>query len=122
MSRGSRDLVIAAARAASEKQAHDVVILDVGDLIGITDYFLIASGSTDRHVKTVADEIERILRERDVKPVRREGVREGRWVLLDFVDVVAHVFHDEDREYYRLERLWGDAPAVRWETRAASSG
>jgi ribosome-associated protein len=122
VSRGSRDLVIAAARAASEKQAHDVVILDVGDLIGITDYFLIASGSTDRHVKTVADEIERILRERGVKPVRREGVREGRWVLLDFVDVVAHVFHDEDREYYRLERLWGDAPAVRWETRAVSSG
>ena len=81
----------------------------------ITDYFVIASGATDRQVRTIADEVQKVLAERDLKPVRREGEREGRWVLLDFVDVVVHVFVDEDRQYYELERLWKDAPRVRWE-------
>lgn len=118
---GSRDLAEAAARAASSKQGRDVVILDVRDLIVITDYFVIASGSSDRQVRTIAEEIERALRDRDLKPVRREGEREGRWVLLDFVDFVAHVFLDDDRAFYDLERLWADAPRVAWEERAASS-
>lgn len=83
----------------------------------ITDYFVIASGANDRQVRTIADEVEKVLAGRDLKPVRREGEREGRWVLLDFVDVVVHVFVDEDRRYYELERLWKDAPRVRWEPR-----
>jgi ribosome-associated protein len=119
---GSKDLAIAAARAAASKQARDVVVLDVRELIVITDFFVIASGSSDRQVRTMADEVERILRERGLKPVRREGEREGRWILLDFVEFVAHLFHDEEREYYGLERLWSDAPSVRWEEPAASSG
>ncbi len=118
---GSRDLAKTAARAASSKQGRDVVILDVRDLIVITDYFVIATGSSDRQVRTIAEEIERALRDRDLKPVRREGERGGHWVLLDFVDFVAHVFQDDDRSYYDLERLWADAPRVPWEERAASS-
>jgi ribosome-associated protein len=113
---------VAAARAAASKQAGDVVVLDVRDLIVITDYFVIASGSTDRQVRAVAEEIEHSLRGHGFRPVRREGQREGRWVLLDFVDFVAHVFRQDDREYYGLERLWADAPPVEWEARAAQSG
>ena len=118
---GSRDLAKTAARAASSKQGRDVVILDVRNLIVITDYFVIATGSSDRQVRTIAEEIERALRERGLKPVRREGERGGHWVLLDFVDFVAHVFQEDDRSYYDLERLWADAPRVPWEERAASS-
>jgi len=119
---GSQELAVAAARAAAGKQAKQIVILDVRDLIGITDYFVIASGSSDRQVRTVAEEIERTLKAQGLRPVRREGAREGRWVLLDFVDFVAHVFRREEREYYDLERLWSDAPTVDWETPAARSG
>jgi ribosome-associated protein len=119
---GSRDLAVAAARAAAGKQASQIVILDVRELIGITDYFVIASGTTDRQVRTVAEEVERAIKAQDVKPVRREGEREGRWVLLDFVDFVAHVFRAEERGYYDLERLWSDAPRVEWEEAAARSG
>lgn len=114
----SRELAIAAARAAASKNAQGVVVLDVADLIVITDHFVIASGATDRQVRTIAEEIERSLREAGVKPVRREGEREARWVLLDFVDVVIHVFRREEREYYGLERLWRDAPVVAWEEEA----
>ncbi|MGH2724896.1 MAG: ribosome silencing factor [Actinomycetota bacterium] len=119
---GSRQLATLAARAAAEKQGRDVAVLDVKDLIAITDYFVICSGANDRQVKTIAEEIEKALRGRGIKPVRREGERESRWVLLDFVDFVAHVFHEEDRDYYGLDRLWADAPPVAWETAAASSG
>lgn len=112
---GSRELAIAAARAAASKSARDIVVLDVSQLIVITDHFVIATGASDRQVKTVAEEIERALAERGVKPVRREGERDARWVLLDFVDFVAHVFRDEERDYYGLERLWRDAPTVAWE-------
>jgi ribosome-associated protein len=111
----SRELAIAAARAAASKNARDILILDVSELIVITDYFVIASGGSDRQVKTVAEEIERSVAAIGMKPVRREGEREGRWVLLDFVDFVAHVFRDQEREYYGLERLWRDAPIVPWE-------
>jgi ribosome-associated protein len=117
---GSRDLVTLAARAASAKKARDVIVLDVRNLIVITDYFVICSGTSDRQVRSIAEEIERAARERGVKPVRREGQREGRWVLLDFVDFVAHVFRQEEREYYGLDRLWADAPPVGWDSRAAS--
>ena len=115
------DLAATAARAASEKQAHDILLLDVREVFVITDYFLIASGSSDRQVRTIAEEIERAARARGARAVRREGEREGRWILLDFVDFIAHVFLDEDREFYGLERLWADAPQVDWTERAAST-
>lgn len=119
----SREVAVAAARAAAKKQASDIVILDVHELIVITDHFVIASGSSDRQVKTIVEEVEKALRARAVRPVRTEGEVEARWVLLDYVDVVVHVFAEEEREYYDLERLWRDAPRVDWEEPdAASSG
>ena len=119
----SKELAVSAARAASAKQGDRIVVLDVRDLIVITDYFVIASGSSDRQVRTIVGEVEKSLRTQGVKPVRREGEDQGAWVLLDFVDVVVHVFGAEEREYYDLERLWSDAPVVGWEEAgAASSG
>jgi len=119
---GSRDLAIAAARAASEKQADDILVLDVRDLIFITDYFVIVSGRSDRQVKTIAESVEEVLRAEGEKPPRREGRRDGRWVLLDYLDFVVHVFLQEERAFYGLERLWADAPTVDWNRAAASSG
>ena len=113
------ELVVAAARAAASKNARDVVIMDMRELLVITDAFVIASGTSDRQVKTIAEEIERAVKDLGVKPVRREGEREGRWILLDFVDFVAHVFLHEEREYYDLERLWADAPRIPWQAEAA---
>ena len=112
---GSRGDALAAARAASSKQAGDITILDVHELIVITDFFVICSAPTDRQVRTIVDEVELQLRGRDRKPVRREGETEGRWVLLDYVDVVVHVFAEEERGFYDLERLWRDAPRVPFE-------
>lgn len=117
----SREAAVAAARSAFAKQAEGVAILDVHGLIVITDYFVIASGETERQVKTIVEEVEKALRELGRKPVRREGETEGRWVLLDYVDVVVHVFADEEREYYDLERLWRDAPRIEWTENAAKS-
>jgi ribosome-associated protein len=111
-------MAVAAARAAESKKASDVVILEVRDLIVITDYFVVASGATERQVRTIAEEVERVLGEAGNRPIRREGVTEGRWALLDFGDVVVHVFTQEDREYYELERLWKDAPRVGFQERA----
>ena len=118
----SRELVVAAARAAASKQARDVVIMDMRELLVITDAFVVASGGSDRQVKSIAEAVEDSVRELGVKPVRREGEREGRWVLLDFVDFVAHVFLDEERDFYDLERLWADAPRVAWEPEEAATG
>ena len=107
------DLALEAATAASSKKAERIVILDVSELLVITDLFVICHGNNERQVKTIADEVERRLLElHRVKPFRREGEREARWVLLDYVDFVVHVFNREDREYYDLERLWSDAPTV----------
>ena len=112
-----------AARAASSKQGDATVVLDVRELITITDYFVITSGSSERQVWTIAEEVERQLKEAGVKPVRVEGEKGSRWVLLDFVDIVVHVFHEEEREYYRLENLWRDAPLMDWdETVEVGSG
>ncbi len=120
---GSRAIALAAARAAAAKQAEDVAILDVHELIVITDYFVICSGRSQPQVKTIVEEIEKAVRRIGERPVRREGEAEARWVLLDYIDVVVHVFAEEEREYYDLERLWSDAPrvAVNGEG-AASSG
>jgi ribosome-associated protein len=113
--RTPRDAAIAAARAAAAKKASDVVVLEVRDLIVITDFFVIASGATERQVRTIVEEVERALAARGARPLRREGVGEARWALLDFGDVVVHVFTEAERAYYELERLWKDAPRVRWE-------
>ena len=111
-----------AARAASSKQAEAVVVLDVRELITITDYFVIASGASDRQVDTIADEVVKTLKGRGARPVRKEGEVGSRWILLDFVDFVVHVFRQEERDYYRLDNLWADAPLIDWEDRAEASG
>jgi ribosome-associated protein len=109
----SIELIKTAAQAAADKLAHDIIAYDVSDVLSITDAFLIASAPNDRQVKAIIDEIEDRLRdELDVKPVRREGEREGRWVLLDYVDIVVHVQHAEERVFYALERLWKDCPEL----------
>ncbi|MEA2520651.1 MAG: ribosome-associated protein [Actinomycetota bacterium] len=120
----SREVAIAAARAAADKQSTDIVVLDVHDIIVITDYFVICSAGTQRQVRAVIDAIEASLKELGVKPLRREGEPEAGWWLLDYVDVVVHVFGEEEREYYDLERLWKDADRVNWEDgpQAVSSG
>jgi ribosome-associated protein len=117
----SRDVAIAAARAASAKQAEDIVILDVSEIIVITDHFVICTAGSHRQIRTVIDAVEEALRGLGVKPVRREGEAEAGWWLLDYVDVVVHVFGPDEREYYDLERLWSDAPRVDWETSDAAS-
>jgi ribosome-associated protein len=114
----SRDLATRAARAASAKQGQDIVILDVRDLITITDYFVIVSGTSERQLRTIADEVVHRLRERGSRPVRTEGEPATGWVLLDYVDFVVHLFGEEQRDYYRLESLWRDAPVVAWEEEA----
>ena len=106
------ELVTVAARAASEKLATDVVAIDVSDHLVITDVFLLASAPNDRQVRAIVDAVEEALQKRGAKPVRREGEREGRWVLLDYGEVVVHVQHAEERTYYALERLWRDCPEI----------
>ncbi|WP_432540924.1 ribosome silencing factor [Kineococcus sp. SYSU DK002] len=116
----SLELVSAAAAAASDKLATDVIALDVSDQLFITDAFLLASAPNERQVRAIAEAVEEALLPRGAKPVRREGEREGRWVLLDFVDVVVHVQHTEEREYYALERLWKDCPLIELPEHAVS--
>ncbi len=108
----SVELGLAAAQAAADKLASDVLLLDVSEQLVITDVFLLASAPSDRQVKAVVDEIEDRLRELGAKPVRREGAEEARWVLLDFADIVVHVQHEEERVFYALERLWKDCPVI----------
>ncbi|MBB4702055.1 ribosome silencing factor [Sphaerisporangium siamense] len=109
----SLQLVALAAEAAAEKLADDIIAYDVSEQLVITDAFLLCSASNDRQVRAIVDEIEERLRiEAHAKPVRREGEREGRWVLLDYLDIVVHVQHEEDRTFYALERLWKDCPAI----------
>jgi ribosome-associated protein len=110
------ELVLEAARAAASKKAERIAILDVSNLLVITDYFLICSGNSERLVRTIADEVERCLTDgRGAKPARREGGRDSHWTVLDYVDFVVHVFLTEERELYDLERLWSDAPVVPFE-------
>jgi len=106
------ELIHTAARAASDKLATDLLAFDVSDQLVITDAFLLASGSNDRQVRAVVDEIEDKLRELGAKPVQREGEREGRWVLIDYGEIVIHVQHEEERQFYALERLWRDCPTI----------
>ena len=108
----SLDFALTAAEAASSKQARDVIVLDVSEPLVISDYFVICSGNSDRQVRAIAEEVERACRAEGARPLRREGEREARWVLLDFVDFVVHVFHPTLRNFYQLERLWADAEQV----------
>lgn len=106
-------LTVLAAQAAADKLADDIIAYDVSEQLFITDTFLLCSGSNDRQVHAIVDEIEDRLRdEAGAKPVRREGQREGRWVLLDYIDFIVHVQHEEERSFYALERLWKDCPIV----------
>ena len=106
------ELLSTAARAADAKQGEDLVALDVSEPLPLADVFLLVTGRNERNVVAIAEEIEDKLLEIGQKPLRREGRSEGRWVLLDFGDLVVHVFHEEDRMYYSLERLWRDCPVI----------
>ena len=108
----ARDLTVIAARAAAAKKGEDIVAIDVSERLYLTDVFLLVAARNERQVAAIVDEIERKLRDEDVRAVRREGEQEARWVLLDFGDVVVHVQHEEERETYALHRLWGDCPLV----------
>jgi ribosome-associated protein len=106
------ELVHAAAQAASDKLADNIIAFDVSEKLAITDAFVLCSADNDRQVKAIVDAIEERLRLMDAKPVRREGQREGRWVLLDYIDIVVHVQHEDERTYYALERIWRDCPVI----------
>jgi ribosome-associated protein len=112
VSERAHELAMAAAQAAADKKAQDIVIIDVGDQLAITDAFVLASASNDRQVKAIVDEVEDKLREIGAKPIRREGERDGRWVLIDYGEIVVHVQHEEERQFYALERLWRDCPTI----------
>lgn len=116
-----RDQALAAAAAASSKKADDIVVLDVGEILSITDFFVITSAANERQVKTIVEEVEHQLKGRhDVAPLRVEGADHRRWVLMDYGDFWVHVFHRETRAFYELERLWSDAPRVPFEEPAAT--
>ncbi len=106
------ELATVAAEAAADKLADNIVAIDVSDRLVITDAFVLCSAPNDRQVRAIVDEVELRLRRLGAKPVRREGEREGRWVLLDYVETIVHVQHAEERSFYALERLWKDCPLI----------
>lgn len=106
------ELTRVAAEAAVDKLGTDLIAYDVSDQLAITDVFLVVTASNERQVGAVVDGIEEALRAHDAKPVRREGDREQRWVLLDYLDVVVHIQHGDERKFYALERLWSDCPVI----------
>lgn len=106
------ELAVVAARAAADKKARELIALDVSERLVLTDVFLVTSGASERQVGAIVDGVEDAMHAAGVKALRKEGVGEGRWVLLDYGDIVVHVQHDEDREFYALERLWKDCPVV----------
>ena len=108
----SRHLAVVAARAAAGIKAREVIALDVSEQLVLTDVFVVTSGSTERQVRSIVDAVEEAMRAEGVKAARKEGVAEGRWVLLDFTDIIVHVQHEEDRVFYALERLWKDCPVI----------
>ena len=110
------DALTTAAAAAADKLGTHIVAFDVAERLGLTDAFLIASGASERQVNAIVDGVEEaLLKDEQLKPLRREGRSDGHWVLLDYGDIVVHVFLDETRAYYELERLWADAPGIDWE-------
>ena len=116
------DFVRIAADALDDKKGIDLALLDVGDLLSITEVFLIVTGSSRPHVRTLAEAVDEKLKEHGRRPLRTEGASEGEWVLLDYGDFVVHVFQETPRDFYGLERLWGDAPRIQWEPSVHSEG
>jgi len=108
----AKEMVTAAAAAAADKKASDLIILEVYEILNITDYFLICSGKNDKQTKAIADEVRKTIRELGGKPLRAAGEDLGDWILIDYGDFVVHIFTEEKREYYQLERLWSDAPQL----------
>ena len=110
----ARELALTAAQAAADKKAQDIVLIDVADQLYITDAFVIASAANERQVGSIVDAIEEALLNmpEKAKPIRREGERQGRWVLLDYIDIVVHIQHAEEREFYALDKLWKDCPSI----------
>ena len=106
------ELIEIAALAAADKLAQDIIAYDVSEQLAITDAFLLCSGTNDRQVRSIVDEVELRMRQAGAKLVRREGEREGRWVLLDYLDIVVHVQNSEERTFYGLERIWKDCPQL----------
>jgi ribosome-associated protein len=101
-----------AARAAAAKLADNVIVIDVSEQLVITDVFVIASAANERQVNAIVDEVEEKMRRAGYKPARREGARAGRWTLLDYVDIVVHIQHEDERDFYGLDRLWRDCPEI----------
>jgi ribosome-associated protein len=112
------DLAQVAGQAAADKLATDIVLIDVSERLAITDVFVVATGNNERQVEAIVDAVEEKARVAGRKPIRREGQRDGRWVLLDYGDVVVHVQHSEERVFYALERLWKDCPFLPFVDRA----
>jgi ribosome-associated protein len=120
---GPDDLAEAIAELAADKKAIDIVVLDVRGVVGYADLFVICSGGTERQTKAIHDAIHQSLKDRHgLLPRRVEGIGEARWILMDYLDVIVHVFTPETRAYYRLEQLWGDVPSRTWEPGRAAAG
>lgn len=119
----AKTLAFSAAQAAADKKAHDINLRDVTEKIALTDVFVIVSASNERQVKAVVDEVEeRLIKEHDTRPLRREGKGGGQWVLLDYGEIVTHVFHHESRQYFGLDGLWKDCPEIPFGEAAAPAG
>lgn len=101
--------------AISDKKGKDIVLIEIGEVLPITEYFILASGSSTTQVRALSDGVEMKMKENGVLPLRIEGFREGRWILLDYGDIVVHIFHEEERDFYGLERFWGDVPQKQYE-------
>ena len=110
MELSAQELAESLAKAALERKANDIVVLDLRGLSAVTDYFVICSGTSNTHAEGIANIIEEKLEEQNIKPWHREGGKNSTWILLDYIDAIVHIFTQEAREFYGLERLWGDAP------------
>ncbi len=108
----SREFAVQVKDWIEDKNGKDIVVIDIGDVSDLADYFIIASGTSERQVGAIADNIEEKATEMGVEPKSIEGLRTGRWVLLDYYDVIIHLFHEEERDFYNLEKLWKDAKRV----------
>lgn len=109
------DMAKRIANAADDKKAEDIVVLDMRGISILADYFIICSGSADTQVRAIINSIENTLEEDDIYVKHKEGIDEGHWAVLDYADIIVHVFHANEREHYQLERLWGDAKEVDWQ-------